>query len=623
MLITVLTVFLAYNANNGLPFVQSYRLTAQVPNAAALVPGNEVRIGGVRVGVVESIDPVAEDDGTFAAALALKLDKSVEPLPEDSTVIIRSRSALGLKYVQIVRGTSDQGYPAGSTLPLSSATPEPVEFDQLLSTFDEPTQENIQENLTEFGNALAGRGPNINEFIGAAEAAAATARTGDARHLRSADRHRPVLHGARTSASAVAPVAETQAQMFVDLDTTLAAFADIARPYLQDTISKTPMTLAAASGDLPIIRPFLVNSRKLFVNLQPGCKAAAESADQIESALVAGIPVLRASPQFNDQLPPTAASLKGFNDNSTVRDGLGQLIDLNNALGPPLKFIAPAQSVCNYATLLFRNAANAASKGNANGNWQRGNAVNTPSGPNNEGSPSSAPANGGGGGQQELPARQPLPEHRRAQPEPDRVRGGQRDLREGSAVDRQRARQPGYYDRGPDPIPAQAGGWQVMARSRRPKPGVKDFNEGIYHRPPLGLSFFKTGVLAAIVILILTYFAYTKELPWSSQGYTATATFSNATTLRPDCSSPDRRRQRRQGHRHRAERRERERHLHRRSRGSAAARRRDDHDPAPPLPRRQLLPRSAPGQPERARSAGRRLDPGDAGRRRPSSSTRC
>ena len=40
-------------------------------------------------------------------------------------------------------------------------------------------------------------------------------------------------------------------------------------------------------------------------------------------------------------------------------------------------------------------------------------------------------------------------------------------------------------------------------KSRRPKPGAKaDFNEGIYHRPPLGLSFFKTGVLALIVILV-------------------------------------------------------------------------------------------------------------------------
>ena len=73
-----------------------------------------------------------------------------------------------------------------------------------------------------------------------------------------------------------------------------------------------------------------------------------------------------------------------------------------------------------------------------------------------------------------------------------------------------------------------------MARSRRPKPGAKDFNEGVYHRPPVGLSFFKTGVLALIAILILTYFAYTKELPWGDEGYTATATFENATTLQPN-----------------------------------------------------------------------------------------
>ncbi len=312
-------------------------------------------------------------------------------------MIIRSRSALGLKYLQITRGTSDQGFPAGSTLPLSAASPEPVEFDQLLSTFDVPTQENIQANLTEFGNALAGRGPDLNEAIGALKPLLPRLE----RVMRNISDPQtgigPFFSALAQSASAVAPVAETQAQMFVDLDTTLAAFADIARPYLQDTISKTPVTLHTASETLPVIRPFLVNSRKLFVNLQPGVKAAAESADEIESALVTGIPVLRASPQLNDQLPPTAAALRRFNDDSTVRDGLGQLIDLNDALGPPLRFIAPAQSVCNYATLLFRNAQSAGSLGTSTGNWQRVNALNTPLGPNNEGSPSSAPANGGGG----------------------------------------------------------------------------------------------------------------------------------------------------------------------------------------------------------------------------------
>ena len=208
----------------------------------------------------------------------------------------------------------------------------------------------------------------------------------------------PFFSALAQSASAVAPVAETQAQMFVDLDTTLAAFADIARPYLQDTISKTPVTLHTASETLPVIRPFLVNSRKLFVNLQPGVKAAAESADEIESALVTGIPVLRASPQLNDQLPPTAAALRRFNDDSTVRDGLGQLIDLNDALGPPLRFIAPAQSVCNYATLLFRNAAERRQPRHLDRKLAAGQRPRTHrSGPTTRAARRRRPANGGGG----------------------------------------------------------------------------------------------------------------------------------------------------------------------------------------------------------------------------------
>ncbi len=58
-LIVIVAVFLAYNANNGLPFVPVYRVSVDVPNAARLVPNNEVRIGGNRVGVVESIEACA------------------------------------------------------------------------------------------------------------------------------------------------------------------------------------------------------------------------------------------------------------------------------------------------------------------------------------------------------------------------------------------------------------------------------------------------------------------------------------------------------------------------------------------------------------------------------------
>ena len=53
VMVVILAVFLAYNANTGLPFVPTYRVSASLPDAAQLVPGNEVRIGGVRVGQIE------------------------------------------------------------------------------------------------------------------------------------------------------------------------------------------------------------------------------------------------------------------------------------------------------------------------------------------------------------------------------------------------------------------------------------------------------------------------------------------------------------------------------------------------------------------------------------------
>src|SRR6201989_1202781 len=112
VLVVIVAVFLAYNANNGLPFVSTYNLKARVPDADALVKGNEVRTGACRVGVVKKVGPVATGNGEFAAELTLSLDKSAEPLPVDSTIMVRPKSALGLKFLQIT--------PAGPKNPLAA-----------------------------------------------------------------------------------------------------------------------------------------------------------------------------------------------------------------------------------------------------------------------------------------------------------------------------------------------------------------------------------------------------------------------------------------------------------------------------------------------------------------------
>ncbi len=119
VLVLIVAVFLAYNANNGLPFVSTYNLTARVPNADAIVKGNEVRIGGARVGIVRSVSPVQLENGEVVAELDLRLDKTAEPVPVNSTMIIRPKSPLGLKYLQIVPGESDEGFEAGDTIPVS------------------------------------------------------------------------------------------------------------------------------------------------------------------------------------------------------------------------------------------------------------------------------------------------------------------------------------------------------------------------------------------------------------------------------------------------------------------------------------------------------------------------
>jgi ABC-type transporter Mla subunit MlaD len=79
--IAIVGVFFSYNANTGLPFVPTYRISATLPSGYSLVDGNEVRIAGVRVGVVDTVTPVQLEDGGTIAELDLKLDKSVEPIP--------------------------------------------------------------------------------------------------------------------------------------------------------------------------------------------------------------------------------------------------------------------------------------------------------------------------------------------------------------------------------------------------------------------------------------------------------------------------------------------------------------------------------------------------------------
>ena len=411
VLVILVAVFLAYNANNGLPFVSTYDLKARVPNAQALVKGNEVRIGGARVGVVKSVKPIelkdeactpanggepsASLEGCFGAELSLSLDKVAEPVPVNSTLVIRPRSPLGLKYVQIEPGDSSKGFKAGETIPVSASRPESVDIDEFFSMFDEKTRYAIRQNEAGFGNAFAGRGPQLNAAFGTLRKLAESAQAPLANLVAPSTDFGGFWRALSALNATVAPVAEINGTLFVALDRTFAAFARVSRPFIQETISKGPQTLDTAIADLPAINPFLQSSEKFFIAFKPGSKALADSSPVLNAAEVAGIPVLKASPVFQAQLKPTADALLAFQEAPGVLSGLDLLIDTNEVLGPPIKFIAPAQATCNYLTLAFGNVANTFSEGNGSANWAGALALEPPTGPNSEGGAASAPANGG------------------------------------------------------------------------------------------------------------------------------------------------------------------------------------------------------------------------------------
>jgi phospholipid/cholesterol/gamma-HCH transport system substrate-binding protein len=393
VLVVIVAVFLSYNANQGLPFVPTYQLKANTPSAANLVRGNEVRIGGTRVGSVDSIEVEQQDDGTSIAVLGLKLERSVSPLPKDSTVLIRPRSALGLKYVELTRGTSDEGFEDGATIPLASATPAPVEFDEFVNMFDDETRAASQTNLRGFGDAFAGRGQSINQAIGALRPLLRDV-IPVARNLASEQTNlRRFVRELAETASIVAPAAETQAQLFVNLDRTFAALREVT-PFIQESISEGPETLDAAIRSFPIQRPFLANAEALFRELRPGVRALRRGAPGLADALEIGTPTLRRFPAFNRRLASLLTELQTFAQDPLVPRGIRTLTDTVNLLNPTLQHLAPAQTTCNYIALWFRNIASLLSEGDVNGTWQRFIIVATPQGPNNEGGPSSGPANG-------------------------------------------------------------------------------------------------------------------------------------------------------------------------------------------------------------------------------------
>lgn len=373
-LIVIVSVFLAYNANKGLPFVPTYDVSAQVPGGANLVEGNEVRVGGFRVGIVDKIRTRfrrTPPDGKFRsiAVLDMKLDKTVEPLAVDTELIVRPRSALGLKYVEIRPGKSPKTYKAGATIPLEQAG-NPVEFDDLLNTFDAKTRQYQQEGLVGFGDAFAGRGVDLNEAIRSLspffDALTPVMQNLSAPRTRLQDFFKEI---GETSAE-VRPVARLQGELFGLMSETFDAITRDPDAF-RATIEKTPPTLDVGIRSLPVQRLFIEDFTDLSRRLRPTGRILPTALSRINPALSEGIRTLPQTVDLNREVGETFDAVKDLADNPNTLLALKDLRTTTAVGAPLLEYVSPYQSVCSYGNYFFAGLGGHISEGTSLGTAER------------------------------------------------------------------------------------------------------------------------------------------------------------------------------------------------------------------------------------------------------------
>jgi virulence factor Mce-like protein len=142
---------------------KGYEVTVAFPEATQLAQSAEVRISGVKVGRVRSVEP---NEQTGLTDTVIEIDSRFAPIPRDTRAVLRQKTLLGETYVEITPG-SPQGpeLADGGTLPEGQVA-QTVELDEILRTFTPETRRQFSVWLDQQGLAVGDNAEAINDALG-------------------------------------------------------------------------------------------------------------------------------------------------------------------------------------------------------------------------------------------------------------------------------------------------------------------------------------------------------------------------------------------------------------------------------------------------------------------------
>jgi len=311
---------------------ESYRFTVPFDEATQLAVESDVRISGVSVGRVKSIE--LSDEGLADAEI--EMDPRYAPIPDDTRAILRQKTLLGETYVELTPGSEDASplpenpLPEGGELPPVQVS-DAVQLDEIFRTFDEPTRAAFKAWMQNVAVALRGRGADLSATFGTLGPFASDLN----RVLRILDSERVATRQfVRDTGEVFEALSERQGQLRGLITNTEAVFSTTAarNRSLQETFIALPTFLDESRLLLERLDRFAADTNPLVTQLRPAVRELSPTLIDLgrlapelrgffigfrraANAAKPGFPALREL--LDDLLPPFLADLDPFLRNLT------------------------------------------------------------------------------------------------------------------------------------------------------------------------------------------------------------------------------------------------------------------------------------------------------------------
>ena len=316
----------------------TYRVDAVFDSTANLIPGQDVKIAGARVGQVSDIHLTKDRK----ARVEMDVEEGFAPFRRDAECTIRPQSLIGEKFVQCHPGTAasaplKEGEGGAPTVPLEQ-THSPVDLDLVFSALRQPYGQRFAIILNELGTGVAGRAEDMNAAIRRANPA--LQEVNDV--LRILDRDRASLGRlVDQSDRVIAELARRRETVTSFIERSDRVAREVAGrrgelgqvierlPPLLDELEPTADRLAALASDatptLRDLRRAEPGAQALLEDFEPVADAARPALKRLGETSKVGRRAVRAARPVTEKLKPVAALLVPITElaadlNESVRD---------------------------------------------------------------------------------------------------------------------------------------------------------------------------------------------------------------------------------------------------------------------------------------------------------------